>query len=146
MILKTEELKNKLETDSITLFDVRGDIEYEKGHIPGSKSAPLGSLNFRVAAVMNPDSPIAVYSGGGDCKLFAEAAERLGNLGLRNVYRYEAGIKGWVESGNFLEISNKAKTHTHGPVTDCRPIIVDRTRAYGGAFNTKPTETEGAGG
>ena len=97
--LSTEELHDRLECSEAAVFDVRGDVEFESGHIPGTKSAPLGSLTFRVARIMNPDSFVAVYSAGGGCPLAAEAAQRLENLGLRNVHCYESGLEGWVAAG-----------------------------------------------
>lgn len=145
-ILTTEELRQRLESGPLAIFDVRGDVEYERDHIPGAKSAPLGSLVFRVAGVMNPDSLIVVYSGGGDCQLAVEAVKRLEKLRLRNVYCYEEGVKGWQEAGFSLISSSNAKVHTRGPVIEIRPVIVDRERAYGGAFKGKPADVEGAGG
>ena len=101
--LSTEELQERLESGQAAVFDVRGDVEYEIGHIPGTKTAPLGSLVFRVARVMNPDSFVAVYSAGGDCHLGTQAAQRLESLGLRNVHRYEAGLEGWRAAGLPVE-------------------------------------------
>jgi rhodanese-related sulfurtransferase len=142
----TEELRSRLESGDAAVFDVRGDLEFESGHIPGTKTAPLGSLTFRVARIMNPDSFVAVYSGGRDCPLAAEAAERLENLGLRNIHCYEDGLEGWVNAGLPVVPSVHAKIHARGPVRDCRPIIVDREQAYGGAFKSGPIDGEGAGG
>ncbi len=134
----------------MALFDVRGDVEYEQGHIPGAKTAPLGSLVFRVASVMNPDSFVVVYSGGKDCELATEAADRLEHLRLRNVYRYEAGLEGWRDAGHPVVPSVDAKVHTQGPVIECRAVVLDAERAeraYGGAFAAKPTGDQwGAGG
>ena len=47
--LTTTELRDRLASGPLALFDVRGDIEFEKGHIPGAKTAPLGSLVFGCA-------------------------------------------------------------------------------------------------
>jgi len=145
-IITIEELGKRMESGPLAIFDVRGDVEYEAGHIPGARTAPLGSLTFRIRDIMNPDSEIVVYSNGGGCKLAANAAERLENLGLRNVHCYEDGVKGWQEAGHKLVESTKAKEHTRGPVQESRSIIVDRDRAYGGAFKGKPSDTESAGG
>jgi rhodanese-related sulfurtransferase len=145
-IIDTRELHDRLENGQAAVFDVRGDVEYERGHIPGAKTAPLGSLVFRVARLMNPDSFVAVYSAGRDCPLAAEAAERLENLGLRNVHCYADGLEGWLAAGHDVVESVHAKTHARGPVIECRPIVVDRERAYGGAFREKPVEVGGAGG
>ena len=144
--LSTEELHDQLESGQAAVFDVRGDLEFELGHIPGTKTAPLGSLVFRVARIMNPDSFVAVYSAGGDCRLVTEAARRLENLGLRNVHRYEDGLEGWRAAGLPVVPSVHAKVHAQGPVRECRPVIVDRERAYGGAFKQEPVDGEGAGG
>jgi len=145
-IMSTEELSRRLEAGPLALFDVRGDVEYDKNHIPEAKSAPLGSLVFRVAAVMNPNSVVVVYSHGSDCKLAVEAATRLEQLRLNNVYCYEEGLAGWKMAGHEAISSKMTREHTWGQVKDCRPIIVDRKNAYNGAFKGKPADVEGAGG
>jgi rhodanese-related sulfurtransferase len=145
-IISTEELQNRLDTGEAAVFDVRGDVEFESGHIPGTKTAPLGSLTFRVARIMDRDSFVAVYSTGEGCDLAAQAAQRLEDLGLRNVHRYEEGLEGWRAAGLPVVESISAKVHARGPVRECRPLIVDRENAYGGAFRERAVDTEGAGG
>jgi rhodanese-related sulfurtransferase len=142
----TEELRERLESGPLALFDVRGDVEYEKGHIPGAKTAPLGSLVFRVASIMNPDSYLVVYSGSKDCPDGPGAVQRLENLRLRNVHLYEDGFEGWQQAGLPVVESPNAKVQARGPVIDCRPVTVDRERAYGGVFKEEPVEVGGAGG
>ena len=144
--ISTENMRERLQSGAAAVFDVRGDVEFERGHIPGAKTAPLGSLVFRVARVMNPDSFVAVYSAGGECGLAADAARRLENLGLRNVHVYEDGLRGWESAGLPVTPSVHARVHAQGPVTECRPLVVDRDRAYGGAFKGMPEDTEAAGG
>jgi rhodanese-related sulfurtransferase len=144
--LSIEQLRERLETGPAAVFDVRGDVEFERGHIPGTKTAPLGSLVFRVARVMNPDSFVAVYSAGKDCRLGTQAAERLENLGLRNVHCYEDGLEGWQAAGLPVVESVHPRVHARGPVRECRPIVVDRENAYGGAFKESTLSVEGAGG
>jgi len=145
--INTNQLKVRLENEHLAIFDVRGDLDYEKGHIPDAKTAPLGSLVFRITRVMNPDSFVVVYSGGKDCELAAEAVERLENLGMTNVHCYADGIAGWREAGNRVIPSVNAKAHTHGEFEEVRSVVVDRKNAYGGVFNKKPSkDMEGAGG
>ncbi|UCC45333.1 MAG: rhodanese-like domain-containing protein [Candidatus Zixiibacteriota bacterium] len=144
--LTTEELLKQMDSGPVALFDVRGDVDYDKGHIPGAKSAPLGSLVFRVVGVMNPDSQVVVYSGGKECSLAAEAVKRLENLRLFNVYAYEEGYDGWKAAGQPVAISPLARPYTWGPAVECRNPIVDRERAYNGAFKTTSENVEGAGG
>lgn len=144
--INTEELRKRMESGQTALFDVRGDVDFEQGHIPGAKTAPLGSLVFRVARLMNPDSFVAVYSAGKDCTLSTDAVQRLENLGLRNVHCYEDGLEGWRNAGLPVVQSDGAKVHTQGPFQECRPVVVDRDSAYGGVFKEKPSDVEGAGG
>lgn len=144
--IDTQELKNRIDKGLLPIFDVRGDVIFEQAHIPGAKTAPLGSLVFRVARLMNPESFIVIYSGGNGCTLAADAVERLENLGLKNVHCYEEGAAGWEAAGYELVPSVNAKVHTHGEFQNCRPIVVDRENAYGGAFSSKPVEVGGAGG
>jgi rhodanese-related sulfurtransferase len=136
--INTEEVRRCLDSGTAPVFDVRGDVDFERGHIPGAKTAPLGSLVFRVARVMN--------SAGGECGLASDAAERLENLGLRNVHVYHDGLQGWEAAGLPVTPSVKARIHAQGPVIECRPVVVDRERAYGGAFRDQTLDTEGAGG
>jgi rhodanese-related sulfurtransferase len=143
--LTTTELRDRLASGPLALFDVRGDIEFEKGHIPGAKTAPLGSLVFRVAGVMNPDSLVVVYSGSED-GLAAQAVERLEDLGLHNVYGDLDGIDGWFRAGLPVVPSVAAKTDAWGPVVDCRHLVVDRDRAYGGVFRSEPGSVDGEAG
>jgi rhodanese-related sulfurtransferase len=144
--ITTDELRIRLNEGPFAIFDVRGDIDYEMGHIPGAKTAPLGSLTFRVRSIMNPDTPIVVYSNGGECPLAAEACQRLENLGMLHVFCYADGMKGWQEAGQEIVESVNPKAHARGEVTECRSLTVDRDRAYGGAFKDDPTEMGGAGG
>ena len=143
--LTTDELRRRLDAGPVALFDVRGDVEFEEAHIPGAKTAPLGSLTFRVARVMNPDSFVAVYSSGHD-DLAVQAAERLEDLRMTNIHVYEEGLDGWAKAGQPVVESPHAKTHARGEVLEVRPLVVDRERAYGGVFNEPPTAGEGAGG
>jgi rhodanese-related sulfurtransferase len=144
--ITTDELRQRLAAGPVALFDVRGDLEFEQAHIPDAMSAPLGSLSFRVAGIMNPDSFVVVYSAGPDCHLASEAAKRLGDLRLQNVHVYEAGVEGWLKAGLLLVPSPNPRSEARGPVVDCRPLVVDRERAYGGAFKGPPDDGEGAGG
>jgi rhodanese-related sulfurtransferase len=144
--LTTRELHQHLESGPVAVFDVRGDIKYEKGHIPGAKTAPLGSLVFRVASIMNPDSFVVVYSNGGDCTLASQAVERLENLRMKNVHGYEGGIEAWTAAGFDVVESPSPRLVTQGPVVECRSVIVDKDRAYGGVFKHTSDAVEGAGG
>jgi rhodanese-related sulfurtransferase len=144
-IISQKELEKKMEAGPVALFDVRGDVDYEIAHIPGAKTAPLGSLVFRVASVMDDESFIVLYSSKND-RMAEEAAERLAGLRHENVWCLENGIDGWIQAGHDVMASPSAKKIAQGPVIDCRPIVVDVENAYGGAFKTTVSDDIGGAG
>ena len=95
---------------------------------------------------MNPDSFVVVYSDNEGDTLAQQAAERLGNLRLRNVHYLQGGLAAWQEAGLEVVTSPNARLHTHGPSLDVRPVIVDRENAYGGVFKNTTLSVGGAGG
>lgn len=145
--MTTDLLHKRVLAGPIALFDVRGDLEFAEGHIPGAKSAPLGSLSDRVAAVMNPGSLVVVYSWGNDYDNLAErAAERLEDLGMTNVYTYDAGFSGWKYAGYPVTGADPAPTRQRRVPTRVFPLVIDRETAFGGAFRGEPGEMPGATG
>ena len=142
----TDELHRQLKQGPVALFDVRGDVLYEQGHIPGAKTAPLGSLGFRVNSTMNKDSYVVLYDDGGESMLAAQGVERLEGLGMTNIHIYSEGLTGWREAGLGYVESPNAKLHTQGPVKNCRALLVDRENSYGGAFRSTNMDVAGAGG
>jgi rhodanese-related sulfurtransferase len=141
--LPTEELHKRVLAGPVALFDVRGDLEFAEGHIPGAKSAPLGSLVSRVARVMNPGSFVAVYSWGDD-DLAEEAGRRLEDLGMTNVHVYEAGFSGWKYAGYPATAPDPTRQRQVPMRT--RRLVIDRETALGGAFKGEPGSMPGATG
>ena len=141
--ISTQELYEQLENGPVALFDIRGDVAYEQGHIPGAKTAPRGSLGFRVASNVNPDTFVVIYADGREGDGAIDAVERLEGLRLTNVHLYEDGLEGWWLAGHDLVESPNAKVQARGPVEEVRSILVDRERAYGGAFRGAPFHHRG---
>lgn len=144
--IQTEPLRQRLESGTVALFDVRGDVDFEGGHIPGAMSAPLGSLISRVRRLMNADSFVAVYSNGAGCDLAVNAAERLEDLGMRNVHCYDEGLAGWETARLPVVPSTAPKPNTRGLARESRSLVVNRHQAYGGAFAHRPADTTTGGG
>jgi hypothetical protein len=53
---------------------------------------------------------------------------------------------GWRAAGLPVVESVHPKIIARGPVHECRPLVIDRETAYGGAFKTDPADVAGAGG
>ena len=57
---KVREFLRDNDPDSYNLVDVRQPEEYEKGHLPGARLIPLGSLPDRLAE-LDPEKPTIAY-------------------------------------------------------------------------------------
>lgn len=77
------------------LLDVREPVEYQQGHIAGSKLIPLGQLGGRLSEVP-ADKPILVVCQTGSRS--SMAAQQLAKAGY-NVTNVGGGMMGWMRAG-----------------------------------------------
>lgn len=101
-IIDTKSLK-KLIDDSpeLVLVDIRTDSEIKRqgGYIdvPQNINIARGWLEFDIQQkVLDKDSPIVVYCGGGLRSPFA--AKTLQDMGYTNVWNYSSGYLGWKKA------------------------------------------------
>jgi hydroxyacylglutathione hydrolase len=84
----------------IVVLDVRGQAEWEAGHLPGVPNAPLGYLRERVAELPY-DRPIVLHCQGGGRS--AIGASVLQSLGFTSVTNVTGGYGAWVKAGGAVE-------------------------------------------
>lgn len=103
-MMQPEDLFNLMNSEEIyTLVDVRQEIEFYYGFIPGSVNIPRGSLEFKIGSqefwdgiglyMPEKDEKIVLYCKKGQRGILA--AETLGKLGYTNVYALDGGWKSW---------------------------------------------------
>lgn len=113
-LITAEELHELMETYEVyTLVDVRQELEFYHGYIPGTVNIPRGVLEFSIADEVfwnetglyqpQPEERIVLYCLKGQRS--ALAAESLKKLGYNNVYVLEGGWKKWELS--FPDIFEK---------------------------------------
>lgn len=95
--ISADELRARLGTDDIILLDVRPQVEYETGHLPGAISIPLDELERRLSE-LPPDKTIVAYCRGPYCVYADDALELLDSQGW-NVARLEEGVMEWQQAG-----------------------------------------------
>lgn len=97
------DLKQRLESGGQTaVIDVLPEENYQAGHIPGAKSAPLGSDRFLAeveSVTSGKDQPVVVYCANTECDLSPKAAQRLEQAGFTDVADFEGGIEEWKAAG-----------------------------------------------
>jgi rhodanese-related sulfurtransferase len=93
-----EEAKQIIDSGA-QLVDVRTDVEYEAGHIPGSRHIAMADLQ-REAAGLAKERPVVIYCRSGNRS--GPAAEAFAASGW-NANSIEGGALAWSEAGLELE-------------------------------------------
>jgi glyoxylase-like metal-dependent hydrolase (beta-lactamase superfamily II)/3-mercaptopyruvate sulfurtransferase SseA len=98
------------------VVDVRPNVEFGAGHVPGSVNVGLGGQFASWAGtLLDPKQPLLLVAG--DDERVKEAVMRLGRVGLENVTGYLAGgIEAWRAAGRPLA------TITQISVSDLRAL------------------------
>ena len=91
------ELRGLVADGTVTILDVRPELEYRQGHIAGARSIPVDELERRLAEVPR-DREIVAYCRGPYCVYADEAAQVLQQHGFR-VRRLEGGFPEWRAAG-----------------------------------------------
>jgi len=93
-----EELLRRLETNAVTVLDVRPSEEYRAGHIPGAVSIPVEELERRLAEIPR-DRSVVAYCRGPYCVYALEALEVLRRHGYE-ARRMAGGLPDWRLAGH----------------------------------------------
>ncbi len=101
-IIGTAELERRLSDGEIRNFwCVLTDEYFSDELIPGSRRVPVDQVVREARALgLDEDAEIVVYCSGPDCPQSTAAAQKLADLGFRNVHDYEIGISAWKEAGH----------------------------------------------
>ena len=100
-----DELREKLDRgDALVLVDALPLIAFAASHLPGAINIPPESVDA-LAPIRIPDlgTEVVVYCANPECESSVEVAERLVELGYRNVLHYSGGKEGWRDAGLPLE-------------------------------------------
>ncbi len=99
--ISIDDLQERMSKDEVLLLDVRPEVEFQAGHLPGAISIPLDELEQRLEELPS-DRLIVAYCRGPYCVFADQALELLSSRGW-NVARLEEGVAEWQFAGNLLE-------------------------------------------
>jgi rhodanese-related sulfurtransferase len=92
------------------VIDLRDAQAFNGGHIPGAQLATIDQFKGkslrggRWAHLLTEERPVLVYCEGPACVNSHKIAERLSQLGVRRVYRFQGGYEEWLErTGPFVK-------------------------------------------
>ena len=98
------ELEALIERGDGVLVDALGPVSFAAAHLPTAVNIPpdrVDALAHR--RIPDPDTPVVVYCAGEDCESSVVVANRLLELGYRNVRHYAGGKRDWMDAGLGLE-------------------------------------------
>ena len=100
-----QELWDKLQRgDEVVLVDALSPISYAAVHLPGAVNIPPRAVDDLADRwIPDPDAEVVVYCANRGCVSSVEVAERLVELGYRNVKHFAGGKAEWREAGFPLE-------------------------------------------
>lgn len=99
------ELHRRLEEEKdLQVLDVRRSGEYESGHVPAARPAPLAELQSNALDWLDPQLPVAVICAGGYRS--SAATSLLESRGFRQLYNVNGGTAAYVEAGYPVEKSS----------------------------------------
>lgn len=99
--LTIDELLRKLQSEKITILDVRPEAEFKKGHIENAISIPIEELKSRLKELPRKNQIIA-YCRGPFCVYADEAVTLLNKAGYKAT-RLEEGFPDWSLMGLPVE-------------------------------------------
>ncbi len=100
-LVPREELQQLLDDGSVYLIDVRPQIEYEHGHLPGAVCIPIHELAERLREIPR-GRPVIAYCRGEYCLFADEAVALLTERGF-SASRLEGGWPEWLVEGRRVE-------------------------------------------
>ncbi len=107
--ITAEGLKSWLDAGkSVTILDAR-TREYDDGkRLPGAKFLPYNAKDEEVRqAIPSTESTVVVYCSSPKCPASKFLADRLVEMGYKNVYKYPDGISDWTSKGFPVDRTQK---------------------------------------
>ena len=96
-VVGRDELAARLKRGQVVVLDVRPAEEYNAGHIPGARPAPVGELRRHLRALPK-DAEVFAYCRGPYCVYADEAVRELTRHGFR-ARRLIDGFPEWQRAG-----------------------------------------------
>jgi rhodanese-related sulfurtransferase len=100
-----EELLRRLDgNDELVLVDALGPISFGAARLPGAINITPERVDAIAARrIPDLDTLVVVYCANPECESSVEVAQRLVELGYRNVLHYAGGKEDWRGAGLPLE-------------------------------------------
>lgn len=95
-------LRRLIREGNLVLLDVRHELAYAQGHLPGALSFPLHAFDRHMEElrrVISGRQPVVVYCSGLTCQDSHKFARKLVAMGIKGVMVYGGGFEEWSDMG-----------------------------------------------
>jgi phage shock protein E len=100
--VSVEQFDKLWKEQKLPILDVRRDVEYEEGHIPGALNIDIYSPDFQEqVAKLDKSRPWLVHCRSGGRS--ARACKIMSDLGFTKLYDLAPGMMGWRKAGKQVE-------------------------------------------
>ena len=97
--IELDEFEKKMASEKYLLVDVRTVKEFSDRHIKGAINIDYLAENFSIEIQeLELESPVLLYCRSGNRS--SKAMKIMNELGFKEVYNLEGGIKGWISENN----------------------------------------------
>ncbi len=103
--ISREQLWQRIESDDgFVLVDALAPMSFAHSHLPGAINLPPEWVDERgPRRIPDLDTEVVVYCATSTCDSSVIVANRLLELGYRNVSHYSGGKRDWIEAGLPVE-------------------------------------------
>lgn len=101
--ISAEDLRKRMNSDnSPVLINALSKDAFVAKRIPGSINMPGKNVELAEKILPDKDQDIVVYCANADCDASPNLAEKLMDMGYKNVWDFEEGLAGWRSAGYNL--------------------------------------------
>lgn len=94
--ISPQRARELIDEKALDVVDVRETGEWSRGHVPGARHVPLGTLRENLKESLPRDGVIFVCAAGVRSQTAARLAEQ---LGLTTLYSVIGGVSSWLRAG-----------------------------------------------
>ena len=99
--LSADDFEELIKNKKVWVLDVREPFEFQQGHIKGAKLVPSTHFGEELEKIsVKKNDKIALYCRSGSRSHFI--AEKLEDMGYKNLFNLEMGIIEWLDYGKKL--------------------------------------------
>jgi phage shock protein E len=107
--VSVEKFEQLWKEQKLPVLDVRRDVEFEDGHVPGALNIDIYSADFKAqVAKLDKSKPWLVNCRSGGRS--ARACSIMAELGFTKVYDLAPGMIGWKRAGKPVETGSATAT------------------------------------